>query len=179
MPSSVGDADRRRPTSGARRASARALTATPDDADREPGPQARIAALLAAADREARRHERRQAEHREGRQRRGHAQGEAAIHPDELDDLQQHADPGEPNERRAAPTPGAQRQRHGHQRGKGEAHREQRERVGLADGERAHDVARAPQDDEEREDEAVGHACMLAAPGAATNRSSPGTDAHL
>ena len=160
------------PSSGAR------LMADADDADREPGPQARIAALLAAADREAGRHERREAEHREGRQRRRHAQGEAAIDAAELDDLQQHADHGEPAERRAAPTPVTQRQRHGHQRGKGEAHREQRERVGVADGERADDVARAPQDDEEREDEAIGHASMLAAPGAATNRSSPGTDAH-
>jgi hypothetical protein len=71
-----------------------------------------------------------------------------------------------------------QRERHRHQGGEGEAQREQRQRIGLADGERADDVARAPQDDEEGEDEAIGHACMLGASRAATNRSSRGTDAH-
>ena len=51
----------------------------------------------------------------------GHAQGEAAVDAAELDDLQEHADHGEPAERRAAPAPGAQRERHGHERGQGEA----------------------------------------------------------
>ena len=93
------------------------------DADREPGPQARITALLAAADREARRDQRRQAQHGEGRERRRHAEGEAAVHATELDDLQQHADRGEPAQGRAAPASGAQRQRLGHERGQGEPQR--------------------------------------------------------
>jgi hypothetical protein len=143
-----------------------------------PTAQPRVAALLAAAHRQPGRDERRQAEHGQGRERRRHAQGEAAVHAAELHDLQQHADRGQATQRRAAPAPGAQRQRHGDERGEGEAQREQRERIGLADGEHADDVARAPQDDEEGQDEAVGHTCMLAALAPATNRTSPEIDAY-
>ena len=45
-------------------------------------------------------------------------------------------------------------------------------------GERADDVPRAPQDDEDGEDQAVGHAYMLAARVPAANRTSPEIDAH-
>ena len=51
----------------------------------------------------------------------------------------------------------AQRERHEHERGQREPHGEQRERIRHLDRQRPDDVAGAPEEDEDRQEEAVGH----------------------
>jgi hypothetical protein len=142
-----------------------------DHADGQPGPHPRVGAFLTAGDRQAGCCQRGQAEHDEGRERRRHTEREAAVDATELHDLQQHADDGQPAEGRPAPAPGPQRERDGHERRQREARGEQRERIGTRDGQRAHDVARAPQQDERREDSSIGHASTVPHAPRATNPS--------
>ena len=143
----------------------------PDDADRQAGPEARVAAFVAGAHGDRGGDERREAEHRERGERRRDAEREAAVHAAELDDLEQDADDREAAERGAAPAAVAQRERDREQRGEQEARGEQRQRVRDVDRDGPDDVAGAPEDDEGRKQRAIGHSSSVPVAGHGTNRT--------
>jgi len=148
-----------------------------DDADRQARPQPRVAALLAAGDRHHGGDHRREPEHHQRAERGRDVEREAAVDAAELHDLQEHPDGRETAERGAAPAPVPERERDGDERGEGEPGGEQRKRVGPLDRQRADDIAGAPEQDEDRQEETIGHAVSLLVRRRVNNPSRGQTDA--